>query len=171
VSDLTVPNISRNERLELAQPPSPLAVVVFRKLIDHAASAGDSSENRATGPPFSLLTVHNQQLSSPRALQPRNCPMRAGARATLAPVFHRTVDTPSSSYYQALAYWEFDHRPQFILSLASSRTPTLQNVRQTLTAILVGRRMYLALSVSGGRVLGEALHRSDRRPHGRRQGH
>jgi signal transduction histidine kinase/DNA-binding NarL/FixJ family response regulator len=149
VSDLTVPNISRNERLELAQPPSPLAVVVFRKLIDRAALQEIRQRTGNWAAIFSADGSHNQQLAVRVPFSP-GLPMRAGVQATLAPVFHRTVDTQSSSYYQALAFWEFDQRPQFILSLASSRTPTLQNVRQTLTAILLVAGCILALSVAVG---------------------
>ena len=149
VSDLTVPNISHNERLELAQPPSPLAVVVFRKLIDHAALQEIRQRTGDWAAIFSADGSHNQQLTVRVPFRP-GLPMRAGAQATLTPVFHRTVETSSSSYYQALAFWEFDRRPRFILSLASSRAPTLHNVRQTLTAILLVAGCILALSVAVG---------------------
>ena len=46
--------------------------------------------------------------------------------------------------------WEFEHRARFILSLAASRTPTLHNVSQTLTAILWVAGCILALSVAVG---------------------
>jgi signal transduction histidine kinase/CheY-like chemotaxis protein len=123
--------------------------VVFRKLIDRAALQEIRQRTGNWAAIFSGDGSHNQQLAASVPFSP-GLPLRAGAQATLAPVFHRTVDTPGSSYYQALAFWEFDHRPRFILSLASSRAPTLQNVRQTLTAILLVAGCILALSVAVG---------------------
>jgi signal transduction histidine kinase/DNA-binding NarL/FixJ family response regulator len=149
VSDLSIPNTSRTERLELAQPPLPLAVVVFRKLIERAALQEILQRTGEWATIFSPDATHNQHLAVSVPFSP-GLPRLAGAQATLAPVFHRTVDTPSGSYYQALAFWEFDHRPRFILSLASSRAATLQNVRQTLTAILLVAGCILALSVAVG---------------------
>jgi signal transduction histidine kinase/CheY-like chemotaxis protein len=149
VSDLTVPNIPHNERLEVAQPPSTLAVVVFRELIDRAALQEIRQRTGHWAAIYSADGSHNQQLTVRVPFSP-GLPLRAGARATRTPVFHRTVDTPDSSYYQVLAFWEFDHQPRFILSLASSRAPTLHNVRQTLTAILLVAGCILALSVAVG---------------------
>ena len=149
VSDLTVPNISNNERPELAQPLAPLAVVVFRKLIDRAALQEIRLRTGHWAAIFSGDGSHDQQLAVRLPFSP-GLPMRAGAQTTLTPVFHRTVDTPGSSYYQVLASWEFDHQPRFILSLAHSRAPTLHNVRQTLTAILLVAGCILALSVAVG---------------------
>jgi len=149
VSDLTVPQVSHKERLELAPPASPLAVVVFRKLIDRAALQEIRQRTGNLAAIFSADGSHDQQLDVSVPFGP-GLPVRAGAQTTLAPVFHRTIDTPSSSYYQALGFWEFDHQPRFILSLAASRAPTLQNVHQTLTAILLVAGCILALSVAVG---------------------
>ncbi|MFL6605823.1 MAG: ATP-binding protein [Steroidobacteraceae bacterium] len=149
VSGLTVPQISHNERLELAPPPSPLAVVVFRKLIDRAALQEIRQRTGNLAAIFSADGSHDQQLAVSVPFSP-GLPLRAGAQAKLAPVLLRSVDTPSGSYYQALAFWEFDHQPRFILSLASSRAPTLRNVHQTLKAILLVAACILALSVAVG---------------------
>jgi len=151
VSDLTVPGISRNERLEFEQPPAPLVVVVFRKLIDRTALQEILQRTGHWAAIFSADGAHNQQLAVRvplgQELSRRTDP---GARATPPPAAHRTVNTSDGSYYQALAPWEFEHRPRFILSLAASRTPTLHNVNQTLTTILLVAGCILALSVAVG---------------------
>ena len=157
VSDLTVPGISPNERLELEQPPSPLAVVVFRKLIDQAALQEILQRTGHWAAIFSPDGTHDQQLAV-RVPVSQGLPLRAdtdagadtGAQATTVPALHRTVDTPEGSYYQALVPWEFEHRPRFILSLASSSTSTLHNVSQTLGTILLVAGCILVLSVAVG---------------------
>jgi signal transduction histidine kinase/DNA-binding NarL/FixJ family response regulator len=150
VSDLAVPHTSHNEPLELAPAPSPLAVVVFRKLIDRAALEEISQRTGEWPAIFSGDGSHNQQLAVSVPFSPGLPLPSRGGQATLAPIFHRTVTTASDSYYQALAFWEFDHQPRFVLSLAASRAATLQNVRQTLTAILLVAVCILALSLTVG---------------------
>jgi signal transduction histidine kinase/ActR/RegA family two-component response regulator len=142
VSDLVVPNTLHDERA-LAQPLSPLVVVVFRKLIDAAALQEILQRTDHWAAIFSLDGRHNQQLAV-------HVPFEPGAQATSTAVLHRTVKTPDGSYYQDSVPWVFERQPRFILSLASSRAPTLRNVSQTLVAILLVAGCILVLSVTVG---------------------
>ena len=151
VSDLTVPCSVRAEPAEFTEPPVPLAVVTFSKLIDRAALEEILQRTGDWAGIFSRDGTHNQQLAVRLPFGPElPSHPRTGEQATPASILHRLVDTPTGSFYQALIPWEFDHQSPFVLGLASSRAATLHNVRQTLSAILLVAACILAISVAVG---------------------
>src|SRR5205823_3940169 len=65
-------------------------------------------------------------------------------------VIRQTVTTGHGSFYEALLPLQLENRTRLILGLTSSRDSTLQNIRQTVTAILIASSLILVLSVTVG---------------------
>jgi signal transduction histidine kinase/ActR/RegA family two-component response regulator len=145
ISGLIIPDGRRAEPVDSARPRSTLALVVFRKLIDRAALAEVSER---TGHWATILSPDRSNLQQPGP----SGSVLSGATAgpALAGIAHRTIQASNGSYYQALMPWYFHGQLQFILSLTASREPTLQNIRQTLTAILLAAGCLLVLSAGVG---------------------
>ncbi|HJV60386.1 MAG TPA: ATP-binding protein [Albitalea sp.] len=127
------------------------AVVVFRKLIDRATL---ESVARKTGKSPVLLSPdgrHRQQLGSIAVIPPD---LHRQAQAALvtderAPL-ERSVSVGSQSFYVAVLPWRFENEPRLMLALASPRDITLQNIRQTVIAILLAAGATMLLSVAVG---------------------
>jgi PAS domain S-box-containing protein len=132
-------------------PPAIVAVMVFRKLLDRAILEEMAQK---TGKWPALLSpdgTRKQQLAE-FDLGPRELFQRLQSIPTSgAPKdVHGTVTTPKGSYYSALLPFHFEGRPRLILGLASSRQPTLRNVRQTVTALMIVAGSVLMLGVGVG---------------------
>jgi PAS domain S-box-containing protein len=68
--------------------------------------------------------------------------------STKAPqVIRQTVTTENESFYEALLPLQFEGRTRLILGLTSSRESTIQNIRQTVTAILLAAGLILVASI------------------------
>jgi len=145
ISGLIIPDGRRAGPVDSARPRSTLALVVFRKLIDRAALA---EVFERTGHWATILSPDRSQLQQLGLAG--SVLSGANAGPALAGIAHRTIQSSNGSYYQALMPWYFRGQPQFILSLTASREPTLQNIRQTLSAILLAAGCLLALSAGVG---------------------
>jgi hypothetical protein len=114
-----------------------LVTLVFRKLIDRAAMADLAAKTGKWPVLFSLDGSHQQQLAAfhhtPAALLRQ---AQAMASAGAPQVIRQTVATEKESFYEALLPLQFDGRTRLILGLTASRDSTVQNIRQTVTAIL-----------------------------------
>lgn len=144
ISGLIIPDGRRAGPMDSARPRSTLALVVFRKLIDRSALAEISERTGHWATILSPDRSHLQQLGPAGSVL---------SGATAGPALagaHRTIQANNGSYYQALMPWYFHGQLQFILSLTASREPTLQNIRQTLTAILLAAGCLLVLSAGVG---------------------
>ena len=128
-----------------------VAVLVFRKLIDRhvldqlAAKTGKwpllfspdgSHRQRLTD----VNLTSNELLRKAQAIPPGSTPQ----------VIRQTVRTEQGSFYQALLPWQFENRTRLVLGLMSSRASTLQNIRETVTAILASASLILVISMGVG---------------------
>jgi PAS domain S-box-containing protein len=128
---------------------STVAVVVFQKLIDRAALGLVATKTGKLPALFSIDGKHRQQLSEV-ATVPALWDPRAVPTAMAGGYVQRTLSTSQGSFYQGLLRWHFEGEPALILGLASSRASTLQNIRQTVAAILIVASLVLLLSISLG---------------------
>jgi PAS domain S-box-containing protein len=129
------------------RPSTPFVMVVFQKRIDLAFL---QTVERKTGMwplLFSPDGRYRQQLEplnlSLQELLPNLADASAGIKA-------QTVSTGQGSFYAAALPWQFEQQPGFVLALVASQNSTLQNIRQTVEAILTVTSLILALSLSIG---------------------
>jgi signal transduction histidine kinase/CheY-like chemotaxis protein len=61
---------------------------------------------------------------------------RADPQAMGRQVLQRTLKVDQASYYQALALWQFEHKPRLIVGFAQSAASTSQKVRETVTGLM-----------------------------------
>ncbi|MGR9013993.1 MAG: PAS domain S-box protein [Gammaproteobacteria bacterium] len=129
------------------QSPSPFAVVVFQKRIDQAFL---QAVERKTGMWPQLLSPDGRyrlQLEplnlSVQELLPDLAEASAGIKA-------QTVITDQGAFYAATLLWQFERQPGFVLALMASQDSTLQNIRQTVLAILTATGLILAFSIAVG---------------------
>jgi len=129
------------------RPSTAFAMVVFQKRIDPALL---QSVERKTGMwplLFSPDGQHSQQLGplnlSLQELLPNLADASNGIKA-------QTVSTGQGSFYAAALPWQFEQQPGFVLALVASQDGTLQNIRQTVVAILMVTGLILALSIGIG---------------------
>ena len=128
-----------------------VAVVVFRKLIGRAML---ENVTQKTGKSPVLLSPdghHRQQLDDQPVIPPE---MLQQAQATLlhqesAPL-QRSVTVGEKSFYVALLPWQFEDQPRLLLALATPRDSTLNNIQQTVVAILLAAGATMLLSVAVG---------------------
>ena len=127
--------------------PAVLAVVVFRKLIDRAALEELARKTGSEPAIFSPDGVHRQQLAEadngPAALPLPPLGMSSE-------VAQRTVAVQGQSFYQTLLPWRFENETRLVLGLSSSRDSTLQNIWQTVMALLSAAGLVLLLSIALG---------------------
>jgi PAS domain S-box-containing protein len=154
VVELTVPTRSQGSRETYAATPgepTTLAVLVFRKRIEHTALqeiAGKTGKWPALLSPDGKyqLRITRADLTSEELLR-KALTLPSGEPST---AIQETVTTEEGSFYQALLPWQIDNQTHLILGLTSSRESTLQNIRQTVTAILVAAGLILVLSIGVG---------------------
>ncbi|MGM9486858.1 ATP-binding protein [Ideonella sp. YS5] len=128
-----------------------VAVVVFRKVIGRAML---ENVTQKTGKSPVLLSPdghHRQQLDDQPVIPPE---MLQQAQATLFPQasgpLQRSVTVGEKSFYVALLPWQFENQPRLLLALATPRDSTLDNIRQTVVAILLAAGATMLLSVAVG---------------------
>ena len=154
VVELIVANRAQDKGESLVIPPAQpktLAVLVFRKRIDQAALQEIAGKTGKWPVLFSPDGRHQLRLTD-ADLTPKELLQKARALppGTPAPVIQQTVTTEQGSFYQTLLPWQFDNQTHLILGLTSSRDSTLQNIRQTVTAILIAAGLILVLSIGVG---------------------
>jgi PAS domain S-box-containing protein len=130
--------------------PSTFAVVVFRKVIDSAALQKVARNTGKWPALFSPDGRHQHRLIdvgvSPRDLLKELKSTPDGS----SPSYRGIVETSQGSSYLAMRRWDFEGEPRLVLALASSRQSTLQNIRETVTAILIASAGILVVSLAVG---------------------
>lgn len=152
VSELTIVDPAQNnDKGASNKQPATLAVLVFRKLIDRATLEALAAKTGTWPVLFSPDGSHQQQLNDVH-LTPKDLLQKAQAAPPGKPpqVIQQTVTTQQGSFYKALLPLQFENRTRLILGLTSSRDSTLQNIRQTVTALLIAASLILVLSIGVG---------------------
>jgi PAS domain S-box-containing protein len=134
--------------------PQTLAVLVFHKRIDHAALQERAAQTGKWPVLFSPDGHHQQRLvGNQRTPDDLLKKAQAVSPEAQARVILETVTNREESFYEALLPWQYDRSTRMILGLTSSRDSTLQNIRQTVTAILLAAILILVLSIGLGAFL------------------
>ena len=154
VAELTLENPAQSKDKGAHPPnwqPTTLAVLVFRKRIDHDALQALATKTGKWPVLFSPDGGHQQRLTNvnvtPKELLQKAQAVPPGKHSQ---VIWETVTTEESSFYEALLPWQFDNQTRLILGLTSSRDSTVQNIRQTVGAILIAASLFLVLSIGVG---------------------
>ena len=154
------PAPARPDNPPLSKPPATFCVVVFRKRLDRqvleqvADQTGKlpvllSPDGRHRQQISDLVFISDDLLRKTQELSPN--PPDPALRQIVA-------TTGGGSFYAALRPWIFEGQPGLILGLASSRDITLENIRQTVSAILLVTGLILLLSlVLGGFLVGRLI--------------
>ena len=153
-SELAIAGIARsssNGGGSAHRVPQIVATAIFRRLIDRAVLEELAKETGNSPLILSPDGSHRQQLFDLTLITPD---LLAQAQAVLAArqptVLQRIVSNGRESFYVALVPWQFENRPRLILGFAESRAVTLQNIRQTVGAVLLVAGVILLLSVAVG---------------------
>jgi len=154
VSDLTFTETDQVQK-KVAQAThrrqATLAVLVFRKRIDRADLQEIATRTGKWPALYSLDGNHQLLLSNANVASQGWLQKARTIQAGKQPQFiQQTVTTRQGSFYATLQPWQFDNQPRLILGLMSSRDSTLQNVSQTVTAILIVASLILVLSMGVG---------------------
>lgn len=143
-----------------ARPTAPaggtavFAVVVFRRLLGQAELEKVAAKTGKLPALFSPTGEHRHTLTDV-GLPPTEVLRTPNAGAPLAGD-HRwqgIVNGRGDTYYAALHAWHFEGRPALVLALTTSREPTLQNIRQTVAAILSVAALILLFSLGAAALL------------------
>ena len=135
-----------NGRGPTPRSPQVVATALFRQLINRSALEQLAKETGSLPMIFSPGGAHKQQLSDLALITPDLL-----AQAARQPTTFQTIASVGpKSFYVALLSWQFENRPCLILGLAQSRDETLQNIRQTVGAVLLVASVILLLSLATG---------------------
>ena len=152
VSDLTMVDPAHNQGKDDSRwQRTTLAVLVFSKRIDRALLE-DLAAKTGKWPALFSPDGSRQLRLTEANLMPKELLREAQAvpPGKSSQVIQRIVTTRQGSFYEALLPWQFDNQTRLIISLTSSRESTLQNIRQTVTAILAVAGLILVLSIGVG---------------------
>ena len=154
-TELAIAGVERSRSNGSGGPPGRrpqiVAIAIFRRLIDRPALEQLAKETGSLPMILSPDGTHRQQLFELALIAPDLLAQaQAGLAARQPTVFQRAVNTGPESFYVALLSWQFKDRPGLILGLAASRAETLQNIRQTVGAVLLVASVLLLLSVAVG---------------------
>ena len=152
VSELAVEDPERSNVPKASKrQPATFAVLVFRRLIDRSALAALAEKTGKWPVLFSPDGSHEQRLvdfhKTPKALLRRAQTIAPGEAAQ---EIQQTVASGKASFYEALLPLRFENRTRLILGLTSSRDSTVQNIRQTVSAIVIAAGLILVLSIGVG---------------------
>lgn len=151
VSELAIAQpAASHESAPSGRQASTVAVVVFQKLLDRAALELVATKTGKLPALFSPDGERRQELREVSAHAPDPWRLQSVQAGIAHEVIRETVMTPFGSFYQGLLTWQFEGQPRLIFGLASSRASTLQNIRETVAAILTVAGLVLLLSISLG---------------------
>jgi PAS domain S-box-containing protein len=157
VSDLTFTDTDQVQK-KVAQAThrrrATLAALVFRKRID-LVDLQDIATRTGKWPALYSLDGSHQLLLNNATMASKDLLQKARTiQAGKQPQFiQQTVTTRQGSFYETLQPWQFENQTRLILGLMSSRDRTLQNISQTVTAILIVASLILILSMGVGTFL------------------
>ncbi|GBG14144.1 histidine kinase [Novimethylophilus kurashikiensis] len=150
-SDMSIAGRPTKLRREL-EPGSQavtVAVVVFRKSIGRAALDEVARKTGSIPAMFSPDGRHPLELPGLRLISDEML-RQVQADGRMVHGQRHVVTAGEKSYYVAMLPWQFERQPRLTLALASPRDSTLQNIRQTVAAILAMAIGILLLSVAVG---------------------
>ncbi len=152
VAELAIADPSRNAARGAAdRQPATLAILVFRKLIDRAVLKDLAAKTGKWPILFSPDGSHQQMLADHHRVPTELLRQAQTQASTAAPqVIRQTVTTEKGSFYEALLPLQFEGEMRLILGLAASRDSTIQNIRQTVSAILLAAGLVLVASIGIG---------------------
>lgn len=140
------------------KPPTILAVIVFRKVLDNPYL---ESLAEKTGTVPIIFSPDGQHKQSSDTIQTIPSELLQKARATLTAsvpsVSQNVVYNNHNSFYAAILPWQLEQQPRLILGMVASRAGTLQNIKQTVAAILLTSSIILLLSLALGIWLAKRL--------------
>ena len=155
-SDLSLAGVPKpRANGQAADPPNQrrriVAMVVFRKVIGRAMLQDVAQKTGKSPVLLSADGRHRLQLDELSLIPPD---MQQHAQVDLpvrlpAPL-QRSVSVGAKSFYVASLPWQFENQPGLMLALASPRDGTLDNIRQTVMAILLAAGATMLLSVAVG---------------------
>ena len=125
------------------------AVVVFRKELDREFLEQTARKTGKLPAIFSPDGLHRQELESFNVSPAELLPLQPSGQSAPRMV-ERTATIGRRSVYEGFLAWKLAGRPVLILGLASPRVSTQQNIRQTVTAILLADGAILLLSIAVG---------------------
>jgi signal transduction histidine kinase/DNA-binding NarL/FixJ family response regulator len=132
-----------------SEHPATSAVVVFRKDLDREFLEQTARKTGKLPAIFSPDGLHRQEIESFDVSPAELLPLQASGQSARQMV-QRTATIGKRSVYQGFLAWKLAGRPVLILGLASPRISTQQNIRQTVTAILLADGAILLLSIAVG---------------------
>ena len=131
-------------------PPEVFAVLVFRKLIDGAYL---QSIAKKTGNLPILVSADGSHLQKHMLLELGVTQLKALQSARpkgSSESLRDTISTAQGSFYVILHPWTFEKQTPFTLGMAQSRAGALQNIRETVAAILMASVPILLLGAALG---------------------
>ncbi len=155
ISDVTVAGLGRDAAAPAQAPrPEVFAVVVFRRLLGTAELEKVAAKTGKLPALYSPSGDHRHMLTEV-GLPPQQAlrALQAGAPIADGRRWHGIVNGGEASYYAALRTWNFEGRPAMVLAMTTSREPTLQNIRQTVAAILGVAALILLFSLGAAALL------------------
>jgi PAS domain S-box-containing protein len=135
--------------LGTGQRPKTLVILVFRKEIDQTALEELATKFEKWPALFSSDGNHELRLTG-TPLTSKELLRKAQAVPAGRPVRAVQQTTGQGSFYEALLPWQFDNQTRLILGLTSSRESTLQNIWQTVSALLIAASLFLVISIGLG---------------------
>ncbi|MGZ8270987.1 MAG: PAS domain-containing protein, partial [Methylophilus sp.] len=158
-SDLSIAGETNYTQLSTSnKPPIILAVIVFRKVLDNTYLESLAEKTGTSPILFSPDGQHQQPFDTIKIIPSE---MLLKARATLTEsvpsVIQNIVYNNHNSFYAALLPWQLEQQPRLILGMVASRAGTLQNIKQTVAAILLTSSIILFLSLALGIWLAKKL--------------
>jgi signal transduction histidine kinase/ActR/RegA family two-component response regulator len=145
-----LPDPSIGTDSESSEHPVTSAVVVFRKELGRDFLEQTARKTGKVPAIFSPDGLHRQELETFDVSPAELLPLQASQSQSAPRTVERTATIGTRSVYQGFLPWKLAGRPVLILGLASPRISTLQNIRQTVTAILLADAAILLLSIAVG---------------------
>ena len=144
------PDLSIGKGNASSEHPATSAVVVFRKELGREFLEQTARKTGKLPAIFSPDGLYREELETFDVSPAELLPLQASQSQSAPSMVERTATIGGSSVYEGFLPWKLAGRPVLILGLASPRISTSQNIRQTVTAILLADVAILLLSIAVG---------------------
>jgi signal transduction histidine kinase/CheY-like chemotaxis protein len=142
-----------SEARDTSNSAKTFTVLIFSKILDQHYLQDVNNKTGNWPMLFSVDGQHQQRLleENPSLSEIQQQLTVNATNSNKNNAFYRgTVNSEIGSYYVAMQDWQLDQNTQLMLAMASPREPTLQNIRETVTAILLVTGMILLMSIVVG---------------------
>ncbi len=117
--------------------PTVIGAFVFRKVFDQAFLEEIAEKTGLLPALYSPDGIHQLQIVDMKMDPADLAQWVQENQAAIDPQMQqRTLDVDHESYYQTLALWQFEEKPQLIIGFAQSAASTAQKVRETVTGLV-----------------------------------